>query len=373
MDFGAIIKRSWQVTWRHKALWVLGIFAGISGCAGGGGGGGGGNSFGDPSSTSDFPEFPGGAMPDFESLIPALIAFGIFVVALSIVWWVFAIAARGALVTGVNDFEEDHRRRLSQLWGSGFSRFGSLFGLELLLRLPLGLGGLALAAAVVFSVVVPVVTGGESFRPELFAPLCGVLGLGVPLLLGATFVLGIMYLVALRYVMLAGQGAVEASGNAWRFLRARFKDTTLMWFLNFALNIAASFVLAIPAFVLGIVLAVPFIAAIATGEWASLWFIVPVAIVLIFALSFLYSGVWGTYTSALWTLFFRRAAGMHVETAPAPAPGVPAQAWPPAPPAAAPAAPAAPGTDLPDGPPVAMTPPPPPPPAAPAAEPPRDA
>ena len=34
MDFGAIIKRSWQITWRYKALWVLGIFAGVSGCQG---------------------------------------------------------------------------------------------------------------------------------------------------------------------------------------------------------------------------------------------------------------------------------------------------------------------------------------------------
>ena len=33
-----------------------------------------------------------------------------------------------------------------------------------------------------------------------------------------SFVLGIMYLVALRYVMLGGQGAFEAAGNAWQLL-----------------------------------------------------------------------------------------------------------------------------------------------------------
>ena len=43
MDFGAIIKRAWQITWRYKALWVLGVFAGVSGCQSGGSGGGGGS------------------------------------------------------------------------------------------------------------------------------------------------------------------------------------------------------------------------------------------------------------------------------------------------------------------------------------------
>ena len=35
MNYGDIIKRSWHITWRYKALWVLGIFAGVSGCQGG--------------------------------------------------------------------------------------------------------------------------------------------------------------------------------------------------------------------------------------------------------------------------------------------------------------------------------------------------
>jgi hypothetical protein len=30
MNYGDIIKRSWRITWRYKALWVLGIFAGVS-------------------------------------------------------------------------------------------------------------------------------------------------------------------------------------------------------------------------------------------------------------------------------------------------------------------------------------------------------
>ena len=37
-DFGEVLSRAWQIIWKHKILWVFGIFAG---CARGGGGGGG--------------------------------------------------------------------------------------------------------------------------------------------------------------------------------------------------------------------------------------------------------------------------------------------------------------------------------------------
>jgi hypothetical protein len=40
MGFGDIIKRAWKITWRYRALWVLGLFAGVTGSSGGGGGGG---------------------------------------------------------------------------------------------------------------------------------------------------------------------------------------------------------------------------------------------------------------------------------------------------------------------------------------------
>jgi hypothetical protein len=28
MDYGALIRAAWQTTWRHRLLWVLGLFAG---------------------------------------------------------------------------------------------------------------------------------------------------------------------------------------------------------------------------------------------------------------------------------------------------------------------------------------------------------
>ncbi len=41
MDYGWVLKRAWEITWKFKGLWVLGILASCSGGGGGGGGGGG--------------------------------------------------------------------------------------------------------------------------------------------------------------------------------------------------------------------------------------------------------------------------------------------------------------------------------------------
>ena len=43
-NFGEILTRAWQITWKYKVLWIFGILAG---CTNGGGGGGGGGVGGD--------------------------------------------------------------------------------------------------------------------------------------------------------------------------------------------------------------------------------------------------------------------------------------------------------------------------------------
>lgn len=35
MEYGSIIKRAWKITWTYRYLWVLGLFAGITGMGSG--------------------------------------------------------------------------------------------------------------------------------------------------------------------------------------------------------------------------------------------------------------------------------------------------------------------------------------------------
>lgn len=343
MDYGSIIKRSWRITWRYKALWVLGIFAGVSGCTGGGSSGGGNSGYRE-SSGADFNDL-NRAWSDVQEFLPLIIGTLVLLFFVGVLWSVFSIAARGGLVTGVNAAEQGAPQPLGELWRAGFARFWSLVGLDIMLALPLMVVGLAMVVLIVVPIIGAAAAGGEP-GPEMLGPVCGSLLIGLPLLLVGGFILGIMRLLAQRYVMLGGQGAIEATRNSWRFFRARLKDTAIMWLINAGLNIAASIVLAIPAVVLGIAVAVPFVAAIATQEWGALAATIPVAIVLFGLLGLAYNAVWGTYTSALWTLFFRDVSGMTVASAPAPAapvmPSEPASPYAPAPqpPVAPPPAPA---------------------------------
>ncbi len=309
MDFGSIIKRSWTVTWRYKGLWVLGLFAGVSGCQSSGGGGG---SWNGGTAAEDFQR----GMPDPSRLtdsigqwLPLILVATAALLMIWFVWTVLSIAARGGLITGVNEIEEGRPAAAGSLWSTGFSRFWSLLGLELLLGLPVFLTAVVMLMGVFIPLFTLIVRDGDLGASALL-PICGSLGLGLPLLLVLSFVLGIMRLVAQRYVMLGHQGAATAAGNSWRFLRTRFKDTLLMWLINAGLNFVASLVVAIPAVVIGIATAIPLIAGFRAGNWETMVPIIIVGVLALFALSFIYAAVWGVFTSALWTLFFRSVAGM---------------------------------------------------------------
>ena len=269
MDYGAIIKRAWHVTWRHKSLWVLGLFAGVSGCQGGGSSGGSGGGRNDWSSLSG-----GGSrmasdfLETFMRFLPVIIAGTLLLVALGIIWSVLSIAARGGLIAGVNEVEEGRTPRLGALWSAGFGRFWTLVGLGLLLNLPVFVVAL-LMVAVMFVPIMGALAAGREPGIEMIAPVCGSLVIGIPLLLVMSFVLGIMYLVGQRYVVIGGQGAVESAGNAWRFFRARFKDTALMYLISAALNIVAAVALIIPAVAIGIVVAMPLALGALQESWPT--------------------------------------------------------------------------------------------------------
>lgn len=318
MDFGDIIKRSWRITWRYKALWVLGLFAGLSGCqpSGGGNGGGGGSSGNNSFGSSELGNFSSSALRSAEEFflraVPIIIAVGLLLFALGLLWSIASIAARAALVVGADEADRGTPRRLGELWSHGFHHFWQVVGLGILLKLPVIAAALLVAVLAVVPIIGAVSAGGD-FNPASLAPLCGVLVVGLPVLVIGGVILDIMYLLGLRYMVLGGQGVVESARNGWRFFRARFKDTALMYVINGALNLAGSFVLAIPFVVLGIAMILPVIGAVSSGDWRVL--VAPVAafVALVMVISYFYTGVWGTFTSALWTLFFRAAM------APAPA------------------------------------------------------
>jgi len=346
MRWGEIIKKSWHITWRYRALWILGLFAGITGGSfGGGGSTGGGNNFSSLNSGSRSGTASSSAGSNPFSLIqaehflsqwlPVIIVVSALLIVIGFALSIIRIGARGGLVWAVNEIEEGRTPRIGEAWSVGFSRFWSLLGLSLMLIFPIAVAALLIVAGILIPLLGPLMRGATPNPAAVFVPMCGILAIGVPLLLVAGLVLGVMFITATRFVMLEGSGAVHAIGESWRALRARFADHTVMYLINAGLTLVSSLVLAIPIVLVVLVIAVPIAVAGASGQWGMLAAMAAVGFVILLVVTFAYSAIWGTFTSALWTIFYRRLTGREPLTADASP--VPAAAY------QAPLAPAVPG------------------------------
>lgn len=375
MQFGEIISKAWKITWRFRYLWVLAIFAGVTGPGGGGGGG----NF--PSGSSGSNSSSSSMGRDLESFfthadrwIPVVMVIAAVWIIFVIAWTVLRVAARGGLIWAVDAIEEGYTVRLGPAWSAGISRFWSMFGVSVLVGIPMLLLVLAIIAGIVIPLVAAFGKSGE-FSPSAIAPMCGTLVVGVPALIVLGFLLGAVEVLAHRCVMIEGRPAFDALRAAWHMLRARLKDTLLMWLISWGLSMVAGIALAIPLVILTLALGVPAILAAVGKNWGLAIGMGGIALLIIIVVSVLFNGIWGTFTSSLWTIFFRRLVGREVvATVPASftagpgyAPGYYAPTPAPTPPAGPPVAPA---MGSPYAPPMAepYTPPMAPPPASPGPE-----
>ncbi len=334
MDYMGILGKAWRVTWRYKALWVFGLFAGA-------GSSGGGNF---NWSSGDFGSGGGGApeLAGFEQWLAdniALLIAGVAVLMLvAIAFLVLGIAARGGLIYLVNESEENRPVLSGTGWSVGFAHWGRTFLIGLLLALPmLVVIGVVVAAALI--TIIPVATTGggvEDALPALGAGLCIVLPIALVAAVATSVVVAILYEIALRYGVLYGSSSTESIVRAWRDLVGK-RGTFTMWLVMLLPQIAFSVVVLL----VSLVFVVPILGLGFAGQYGAAVFVALLLLVVLL----LPGAVYGTFHSSAWTVFFRRMNGMETLAAPAvaPAAGMPGGGYaPPPPPSYPPAPPAAP-------------------------------
>lgn len=326
MDYSGIIKRAWDITWKYKFLWLFGLFAG--GVGGGSGTGGGGNGSSGDSSSEAGRKLTQQAENFTDALadnIPLIIAVVGGLVLLGLVLWVISIAARGGLIHLVDEIEQGRQATASEGWSFGFSKWGRLLAIDLLLGLPVvilvvGVGILAAMA------LIPAFAGGDAGAAGGVVALCGLLVIVIPVFMILGFILSVLAMTSSRYAVLEDRTATNAIGTGWGALRARLKDSVLMWLMNLAIN----FVFGIVAAVVAIAMMVPGVIMLIAGNifgFAALAFLMVLVLLLPTA-------IFNTLLSAAWTIWFRRLTGRE-----APAqipvrpvvPGPPSAEWAPAP------------------------------------------
>ena len=142
MDYGNVLARAWQISWRWKVLWILGLLAGLGRAMSGG----------SNSQYSTSGSEWGGIPPEVAAGLAGAACLGIIV---AIILWVVSVIARGGLIAGVQQVEEEGHTSFGSAWRGGARKFWTLFGIGVLAAIPMILaillGGIASGMLLIFS------------------------------------------------------------------------------------------------------------------------------------------------------------------------------------------------------------------------------
>jgi hypothetical protein len=237
MDYGNILRRSWDVLWNHKFMLVLGFLAALGSGASGGGGGGGG---GDTGYTFDGSEFE--AMPEIAENLGAIIAaasaiiLGLvcFFFILAIVLWLVRLTAQAGMIDAAARLDAGEKVSFGEAISAGWHKLGRMVGLNLVLF------GIFILAAIVGVMVLVMGAGataaGAAASQGDFGAVLGGLGAGLIglicclmclfLLLG--IVVTVLYPFAQRAAVLEDMGVIESIGRGWQVIKDNLGEVIIL-------------------------------------------------------------------------------------------------------------------------------------------------
>jgi hypothetical protein len=312
IDLGYVLRRAWEITWRHKVLWLFGFLVSLGTV---------GARFGTSSSRWESvvrelpPEMQRGladflSSPYFTIVTVVLVLLGI---ALSVGLALLGALARATLVDQVRAAEDVGIVTLRSGWEAGRRYLWMVFGIRLLLGLPavvvtvigvLPVVGTALLIAEQdrLSVLVP---GVFAMEFALFACLVPAICLAV--LLSAP--LSLLRRLAVRACVLEERGVRESIGCAWSMLREHLGPLALVWLILLCVGIVVIIAVFLPLVLVTMALmAISLLAAFFSP-------LVFVGLMLMIGLSAWLLGaavnsVVETFSSAVWTLTYRELTGL---------------------------------------------------------------
>ena len=306
MDYGKVLARAWEITWRWKVLWILGFLAAL-----GSGGGGGGGSSSYTSNGDDWDKWGHTFIePEFTAQILAIVAVvACLALIIGIAIWVVSVSARGGLIAGVQQVEEEGETSFGSAWRAGARRFWTLFGISFLAAIPL----IILVVAGMIVLIMMFVGSGFAFASS---DVAGGTGIAVSILCGGLFCCGMIIVSILlqqirtyaeRAAILEDLGWIDAVVRGWNVLKDNLGPTIIFWIIFLVIGfLFAMVILAVLAAV-----ALPFIALVATVD-SAWWMVAPVCCggLVAVVVGSLISAIVTTFTSATWTLAYRELAGL---------------------------------------------------------------
>ena len=309
MDYGDILKRAWNVTWRYKILWLFGFFAGGAGYSSSSSRysvpspGSGTSTTSNPFTGTQWTAIQHNVAPFVGLIVVAIIVAFVIGIAFLIV----AVAARGGLIHLVNEAEEGRTVRAGDGWRVGFKKWWRVFGIGFLAGLPVFVLGAIVAVFAAIAVVAAVRSGvSPQGNPGQFVAALGggvcFLFIFAVIAVVLAVILSIAAELGTRYAVLHDRGVIDSLKQGWSDLWSRRGAAVMFW-----VTVAVGFVYAIALAVVAGVFALPALAMGATGN------VGPAAALggLVALLLIVPNAAYGAFVSSAWTIFFRRMTGME--------------------------------------------------------------
>jgi hypothetical protein len=298
MDIAAIFKRAWDITWKYKGLWVLGILAN---CSGGGSQG--------SSNVSRIPEyrFDGSEFPQFERWIRGIpeetwIAVGIALflglLLLALIFWVLAAIGNGGLIAGFQMAESGETVTLASAFQMGMKYFWKLLVIQLILGLA---SFLILAPVIVGGVLITFLTFG--FGVICLTPLlCLLIPLGIALSI---------YTMLTQIALIVEElDITTAFKRSWEVLRSNPGNVIIMALILGVGGFFVGMILAIPF----LLMVVPFVTGLLVGTDVSSIAGISVSVIgilLYLPILLVAGGILRTFVTGSWTLTYRSLIGVE--------------------------------------------------------------
>ena len=302
MDFGEVLGSGWKIIWKHKILWIFGIFAG---CARGGGGGGGGGSGSRVTSPSNGP-FGQNPFPQAEQFFNNfgewignhvwVVVLFVVVLLLLIVLSVFlGTIGRIGVVRGTRKADGGAERLgFGELWSESLPFFWRVFGLSFLL-------GLAFLVILLPLILFGVVTAGIGFL--CLIPLFCVM---VPVF----WILALVVRQAESAMILENLGITDGVKRGWGVFKQNVGPMLIIWLILAVIGVVVGIVIVIPILIVFVPAVIALISSTGAGTNPNFSFtpliIAGLCTVVYFPFLLVFNGILTAYIESVWTLTYLR-------------------------------------------------------------------
>jgi len=293
MEYAATLRRAWEITWKHKALWILGILASCG--KGGGGTGGGGNFSGsglDPAelgpASQELTQFLE-RLGNEETLWLLLAGIGLLILILSLLFLALGVIGQGGLIAAFHRSDQGASVTLGEAFTAGVFHFWRMLGAQLLIGLVL---------LMIFLVLAIPALGLAIFT----------LGFGLLCLVPVFVVIVVASSLYFQFVQMAivveGHGVMGSLRRALDVIRANLGPVLVMGVILLVGTFVLSAVITLPL----LAAALPLVTGYLLGDQAANAGIGLAALCLVgyLPILILLQGVLTTFVTGSWTLTYLR-------------------------------------------------------------------